>query len=74
MSVCHPRRLITSNETPVVPGFANVVKGCLIVRMIFETLTAEYINTSLTCDIGYGLINNIQFTQIKLRNNIVRIM
>ena len=42
----------------------------MIVRMIFETTTAGYLNTPLTCYIWYRPIYNKQFTLIKLRNDI----
>ena len=57
-----------------VPGFANAVKACLIVRTIFVTVMAVYIHTSLSCDIGSRAIYYMQFTPIKWRNNIARIM
>ena len=43
----------------------NVVKACLFMRMIFETMPGRYIHTYLTCDIRSRAIYNLQFTPIK---------
>ena len=43
---------------------------CLIMLMIFETMTDAWINTSVTCNITSGAIYNIQVTLIILHNNI----
>ena len=52
----------------------NVVKFCPIVWILFKTITDRYINKSLTCDILSRAIYNIQYTPIKLSNNIACVM
>ena len=59
---------------PCVPGFADVVKDCLLVRTILLPMTSVYINTLLICDIRSRDMYNLQFTPIKWRNNIFGIM
>ena len=53
---------------------ANVVKAYLIFQIIFLPVMARYTNTLLTWNIWSGDIYILQFTPIKWRNNITRIM
>ena len=47
----------------------NVIKACMIVRMIFLPMMAGYINMSLNCDIWSRAIYNVQFLLIKWQDN-----
>ena len=49
-----------------VPGLENIVKACLVIQMIFVTITSVHMNKLITIIIGYMDVFDKQSPPIKL--------
>ena len=68
------KRIYNVAYSMYVSSLANVVKAYLILQIIFLPIPARYNNTLLPRNIQSEDIFNLQFTPMKWRNNITRIM